>query len=237
MYAIPSLPDNATRARNATSLLLINLCLFSVMTLKDLVKLFAVNMYYSNYGLVNIAEVVLEVVQTVLMITTAVFFIMWFRRAYNNLHIAGARFLPYREGWAAGGWFVPIINWSYPYRIMNAIWVETPAAVRKIGEHYERPENPNIGWWWTFWLIGNIVASLESQLILRGVINPAGNGASAILDLISNSSLVIAAWLGMGIIKRISVLEEDLQGRYAEWQAYQNQQMAQQYGQQQGITQ
>jgi len=233
MYAQP-LPDNAARARNASALLIVNLCLFSVMTAKDILKLFAEGAFYQFYRLTLIAEGVLEIAQSVLIITTSVFFIMWFRRAYNNLWLSGARFLPYKEGWAAGGWFVPIINWFYPYRIMNAIWIETPAAIRKVGEHYERPQENYVGWWWAFWLIGNIVSSIESQVVLRGGIT-SGPGIY-VMDFISDSALVLAAWLGWKLIKRISEMETDLAGRYNEWLAYQTQQAAQQYGQSQSFS-
>lgn len=235
MYAQP-LPNNSARARYAAGLMLVNLALFSVLALKDLVKLISEDAYWDYFEYIRIPEAVLDFSQSILMIVTAVFFIMWFRRAYNNLFIAGARFLPYKEGWAAGGWFVPIVNWFYPYRIMNSIWVETPAAVRKVGEQYERPTDGNVGWWWTFWLIGNIVASIETQVILRSGVSIYEPGV-IVLDLISDSALIIAAWLGLRLIRRISEMETDLQRRYNEWLAYQTQQYAQQYGQNQSFGQ
>lgn len=234
MYAQP-LPNNSERARWATSLLLVNVCFFAITVIRDFFKLFAEETYYSVYRLVQIGETIMDVGQSVLIITTAVFFIMWFRRAYNNLYIAGARFLPYKEGWAAGGWFVPIIHWFYPYRIMNAIWQETPAAVRKVGERYQPEESNLVGAWWACWVIGNVVASIQTQVVLRG---GAGLDSPSVLalGLISDIGMVAAAWLAIQVIKRVSEMEADLQIRYNDWMAYQTQMQAQQYGQQQAFT-
>lgn len=234
MYAQP-LPDNTDRGKWAASLLMVNLCLFAIMTIRDIFKLFAEDVYYSYYSITQITEGILDLCGSLLIIVTAVFFIMWFRRAYNNLHIAGARFLPYKEGWAAGAWFVPIVNWFYPYRIMNAIWQETPAAVRKVGENYERNEEGNIGGWWALWLIGNIVSNIQSQIVLRGGASLDSTGI-VVLDLISDACMLGAAWMGMRIVKRIGEMELDLQRRYNEWLAFQTQQHAQQFGQQQSFS-
>jgi hypothetical protein len=234
MYAQP-LPNNAERARWATSLLLVNVCFFAVTVIRDLFKLFAEDVYYSIYRVTQIAETVLNIGQSVLIITTSVFFIMWFRRAYNNLYIAGARFLPYKEGWAAGGWFVPIVHWFYPYRIMNAIWQETPAVVRKVGERYQPEDSSLVGGWWTCWIIGNVVASIENQVILRGA---AGLDSPfvLVLSLVSSCGMFFAAILAVRIVKRVAEMEADLQIRYTDWLAYQTQMHARQYSQQQAFA-
>src|SRR4249919_2196416 len=52
-------------------------------------------------------------------------FIMWFRRAYWNLHQVNVSAAHFPEGWAAGAWFVPFINLIRPYRIMQQIWKGT----------------------------------------------------------------------------------------------------------------
>lgn len=56
------------------------------------------------------------VVFLICYVLTAVYFIMWFRRAYFNLHKL-VKGLKYSEGWAAGAWFVPVFNLFGPYQI------------------------------------------------------------------------------------------------------------------------
>jgi len=207
--------------------------LFAVFTLKSLLKFFSEEMYFDNLEYFTIGETVLEGAQTILLIVTAVFFIMWFRRAYNNLHICQARGLPFSEGWAAGGWFIPIINWHYPYRVMNAVWTETQNCLRKTNEHYESQTDGYVGWWWTFWLTGNIVSSIQVQMILHGNVSTVYDSSIILLDVISDSAMFLSAYLCWRMIRRTAELESDLQQRYTEWLAFQTQQYAQQYQAQQ----
>ncbi|MDP4206262.1 MAG: DUF4328 domain-containing protein, partial [Bacteroidota bacterium] len=60
--------------------------------------------------LVHITELVLGIL-----------FISWFRRLYYNLHLIFNQ-LSYKEGWAAGCWFVPVLCFFRPYVIMKEIW-------------------------------------------------------------------------------------------------------------------
>jgi hypothetical protein len=60
----------------------------------------------------------LALLHLVVFVISAITFIMWFRRAYYNLHIKLENKLLQPEGWAAGGWFVPIVCLYRPYHIM-----------------------------------------------------------------------------------------------------------------------
>jgi hypothetical protein len=229
MYAQP-LPNNASRAQTASVMMIISIVLFAIQTLKSLYKMTLDEYELESSTSLLIGEGILGIIQFFITIISAIFFIMWFRRAYNNLHICGVKELPYKEGWAAGGWFVPFISLYYPYRIMNSIWSGTQSAIRKIGEHYQREEDGYIGWWWTFWIIANLISNIEAQITLRGLVSPFNPGTIA-MELISNSSMLLAGWLCWRLIGRTAALEEDLQGRYAEWLTYQTQQQAEQFQQ------
>ncbi|MBN2680940.1 MAG: DUF4328 domain-containing protein [Bacteroidales bacterium] len=50
----------------------------------------------------------------IVYIISAITFIQWFRRAYFNLHLK-TKNLSSSEGWAAGCWFVPVLNLFKPY--------------------------------------------------------------------------------------------------------------------------
>src|SRR5262245_34661257 len=47
---------------------------------------------------------IIVIVNSIVAILTMVFFIMWFRRAYYNLHVLSGHNARYTEGWAAGSW-------------------------------------------------------------------------------------------------------------------------------------
>lgn len=86
-------------------------------------------------------------------------FIMWFRRAYYNLHqrVSG---LAYSDGWAAGGWFVPFLNLARPVQIMSEMARETQNLL--VREKLMEPKKA-LGFlvptWWTLWLLDRIVAN------------------------------------------------------------------------------
>lgn len=218
MYAQP-LPSNINRARTAAALMYVTFVQFAIYTALSLVKLLFGE---SNPGLVDyitIGEGLLSFVQLAVYLFAAIFFIMWFRRAYNNLHICGVPNLPYREGWAAGGWFVPFISLYYPYKIMLSIWFGTQSAIRKTGERFDVEEDGYIGWWWAFWFIGGVASNVHAQLAVRGYFLLTEPGM-LVMEFISDSSLCISAYLSWRMVKRMMFLEDDLALRYKEWLAY-----------------
>ena len=63
-------------------------------------------------------QTILAFVMILMYVLAATVFIQWFRRAYYNLHQLKTN-LAHSEGWAAGAWFVPIMNLGRPYMIMK----------------------------------------------------------------------------------------------------------------------
>ncbi|TND09768.1 MAG: hypothetical protein FD123_892 [Bacteroidetes bacterium] len=105
------------------------------------------------------------IVNLVILILTMVFFIMWFRRAYYNLHAINYRTLRYTEGWAAGAWFIPFLNLAWPYQIMSDIWHATQHAVQvKTGIVRPIQSASIVGWWWGIYLANNFTANILSRL-------------------------------------------------------------------------
>jgi len=64
-------------------------------------------------------QLAILVVQLLVTVVGAVFFIRWFSAAYKNLPSLGAENLRYGPGWAVGSWFVPILNFSDPRRLLT----------------------------------------------------------------------------------------------------------------------
>ena len=79
----------------------------------------------------DLRQSILGISQTVISILSVVFFIYWFRRAYANLHRSGLTYLKYEESMALWAWFIPILNWFRPVKIMNEIWTETQEKIKK----------------------------------------------------------------------------------------------------------
>lgn len=100
----------------------------------------------------------------VVYIISVVTFIMWFRRAYFNLHTIGKNLL-HKEGWAAGAWFVPILNLFRPYQIMDELYSETNIIVGKNFSEFENKSSALVGIWWVLWLINNFISNHEGRKV------------------------------------------------------------------------
>lgn len=115
----------------------------------------------------DLRERIIAIVQVIASIVSAIMFIRWFRRAYYNLHqlVDGLQF---DEGWAAGSWFVPILNWFRPFQIMKELFLETKALLaNKDLSIYERFSTPALGVWWTLWIISSLVGQFVFRYSLR----------------------------------------------------------------------
>jgi len=106
-------------------------------------------------------QMLVAILLVAVRIASIVTFIMWFRRAYYNLHLR-VRNLNNTEGWAAGAWFVPIVNLYMPYQIMKELYIETFALMgNKKGEYPENYTTAYVGWWWFLWIATGIFGRIE----------------------------------------------------------------------------
>jgi hypothetical protein len=219
---MPQLRPNNDRARNAIWMIWI------VMGL-DIVS--AVSSYF-QYKLLQSAangeevsqltaaandlrEQVIGIVYLLAYIVSIYTFIAWFRRAYFNLHrITGA--LSYSEGWAAGAWFVPIINLYRPYQIMRELYYRTYFFLQ--GDDTEQDHAPSVlwvGWWWAFWIINNFVGQIDFRLTFNA--NTIDEYITASWFSIVNGVVGIPlAILAVKVIRDYMKMEEELYGKVQE---------------------
>ncbi len=98
------------------------------------------------------------------LVISAITFIQWFRRAYYNLHIK-VKHLSYKEGWASGGWFIPIGNYFIPYQIMKELYIETDKLLSNTFEKYSSKKSFSfIGVWWILWILMNFLDQISFRL-------------------------------------------------------------------------
>lgn len=128
---VESLKPNGQRAKNAITLLWIVLIVDVISLISgyfqyDLIQTVADGGYISDEAATanDLREQIIGVTYMIVLLVSAVTFIQWFRRAYFNLHQRVVN-LSHSEGWAAGAWFVPILNLFRPYQIMKELFVET----------------------------------------------------------------------------------------------------------------
>ena len=175
MSKMENLKPNEQRAKNAILLILIVLAL-------EIVNLISSYMQYdllqtvANGGLVSeeaaeandTRESLLGIIYLIAYIISGITFIMWFRRAYFNLH-QKVSWITHSEGWAAGCWFIPIVNLYRPYQIMKELYIETKELFTKKGlsEKVEYTTN-YLGWWWALWIISGFVGQMIFRSAIRG---------------------------------------------------------------------
>ena len=115
----------------------------------------------------DLREQIVGGIYFIIYIAFLIMLIMWFRRAYYNLH-QRVDTLSFSDGWAAGAWFVPIISLYRPCRIMKELYVETKELFREKGLLEKVNYTTNyLGWWWALWIITNIIGNFVFRFSLR----------------------------------------------------------------------
>jgi hypothetical protein len=144
------------------------------------------------------------------LILNIVVFILWFRRAYANLHrLEGSNsILSYTEGWAAGCWFVPFMNLVRPYTIMKEIWNETQSNIPGKIEREGLQDTELIGWWWGAWIISNIVTNIASKLGGTVEIDDIIFGLEA--NAIGQLTALPGVFLAIRMVQKTNVFEREL---------------------------
>lgn len=207
------LPENSQRAKNIT-------VAFYIFGLIQLISIYStvlqINLLHriQNFNFTmdearanDQRQTLIVVINLIAFIICAVLFIMWFRRAYNNLNLSRRTTTYFEEAWASGGWFVPFLNLGRPYSIMKEIWDKTQDATSNL---LNRKGSAIVGWWWAMWLVSNVTANIASFM---------GKGADSSIDAMVDASWmsvagdafqIVALILVVAMIKQTSVFEKNL---------------------------
>lgn len=151
-------------------------------------------------------EQAIGIIQIIVFVLSAITFIQWFRRAYFNLHLR-VNHLSETEGWAAGCWFVPIMNFYKPYQIMKEMFQATHFFLKRNDVHTtEHLSTATLGLWWTFWIIDRFVGQFVFKYSLKAE-TIAELTTTTIAEIISNGIGIFLALITIKIIKEYSSLE------------------------------
>jgi hypothetical protein len=107
-----------------------------------------------------LATFVLLLIQGLLYLTTAIFFLTFIYRAHENLPALGTakNRLQYSSGWMVGSFFVPFVSLVIPYRAVKELWQQSQPVPDNIpGIYGYQPDPPTYFiLWWIFWIAANI---------------------------------------------------------------------------------
>lgn len=154
------------------------------------------------------------ILRGLLIIGTAVLFLIWFYRMHKNLPSLGQKGLVFTPEWAVGFFFVPIFNFFRPFQAMREIWHGSDPGrlaldVHSDGSRIRLRTPPLVGWWWAlflgYWSIAEFVDSLYSSAS-RTPSSPVLQTAS-ILVVAANLLLIPSALVTIRLV-----------GRLTEWQ-------------------
>lgn len=93
------------------------------------------------------------------MLISAITFIRWFREVY--LCLSKIKETKYSINWTIWSWFIPIINWWYPYKIMKEIYLNTKLKDQDL----LTDESPYsiLRIWWLLWLAGAFISQIANR--------------------------------------------------------------------------
>jgi hypothetical protein len=145
----------------------------------------------------DLREQFLSVTVLVLYIITAIVFLFWFRRAYNNLHVVVAR-PAYPASAATSAWFIPFVNIIRPYRVAADLYEQTSDHLAERGIKV-RLSSDLLGLWWFMWLFGAVIGQYHSYR-QRTAINIDDYLANSQLDLINTMYNLLVCLVFMRVI-------------------------------------
>lgn len=165
---------NETRAKNAVLLIKIVLGIqiaslifyfFQYNLLKDIASGIEITVESANAN--DLRILIIDLLLVIAHIISMVTFILWFRRAYYNIK-QKSDYLLYSDGWAAGSWFVPVLNWFRPYQMMKELFEETRYVFEKQKEEVNYNLNMRLlGLWWGFWIVYQTLSSISQRTELK----------------------------------------------------------------------
>lgn len=231
MYGMNPISPNEERSKTAILLLRIYIIFLFCSVFTEIVAAFALHKSGGDMrdallvvGTVSGIAIIGGIVNLIFMI----YFIMWLRRAYRNLHKAGSTALRHSEGWAAGAWFIPIMSFVWPLQIVRDTWNETQNVFRKRDEFFQREEDTITGWWWAFFLVAIFVGYIGSFSI-----NFKNFEVGYAFTSVSHIGYLFSGFMLISVIRKITQMENEMMQRANGYYAWITQQQAEQYQQQQ----
>lgn len=211
--------DNSTRAKTAIIMLYILLGLTSLGVLLQFFQYLELSeiQYYEwmESDFFGMAIVFIFYLDFIIFFLTIITFLLWFRRAYYNLHQLDLKYLKYNDTWAVASWFIPVINLIHPYQIMTELWEELPEVLAKKDKNITSKSGAIVTIWWILYIVSFVVSILAYYSASTTFSYDEWAGVMLLL-LFVNVLEVVAILLLISIIKTIAKWETDVE-RVIEW--------------------
>jgi hypothetical protein len=160
----------------------------------------------------GLAYLGLAMLGTLLLIGMAIAIPAWTYRAWTNLHAMGVDTLQFSPGWAAGSFFVPVVNLWIPFVAMRQL------ANRSFGEaeYHANVSVPDVTSWWACFVAGYFIQFATVGIGLfntNGVILIVAHPIIRILTSLFGVALLLgAAWFLYRVIGSITAAQKSFTG-------------------------
>jgi len=131
----------------------------------------------------------------------------WSHRLYRNVSALGVPGLRFTAGWAAGAWFVPLLNLVRPKQIVDELWRASDPT--EASDWRRRPVTPLIHVWWGVW-IGALVLNVVGAQTRTDVDDLR---RWLITSTVSKLGFAVAAVLAVIVVLRTTRRHHDLAAR------------------------
>lgn len=165
----------------------------------------------SRLQAIEARESMLLKMSLILLVGTAIAFLVWFSRAHANLVTRRLPHLRHSAGWVIAGFFVPFVSLFQPCMVMNEVW-RGSATLGRGGPAVAWRSTATSPWvlvWWLGWTASNV-----SGLIAGRMVDGYGGGAPSSLrsavsfELASHVLEVVAAIVASWLILKISGFQD-----------------------------
>jgi len=175
---------------------------------------FGITITEEAINLNDLRESVIAIAVLLILIIQAILFIQWFRRAYYNLEQVRAISTKFKNEHVVWAWIIPILSLFRPYHMMREVWDKT--QVPKEHPIYGKVMAPKtlIGWWWTFWLVGNFLSNISFRLITSDNFDIIMAGS--IMQIFEAVANIVAILFAILVVKKVMEFEVDFYEEYAE---------------------
>jgi hypothetical protein len=175
-----------------------------------LVRLETEDVPISELDASDLSQLIVAVVQTIIFIVAAFFFIRWLHHAYRNLRPLGAGDLRYATATAVWSWFVPILNLWRPKQVINDVWRASDAdepADQSEGKWWGRQTPLLYGAWWLVFVVLNFLYNAAFRLDLRAEALEELQTAS-LVTIVADSISVLGALLALAVVRQTTARQE-----------------------------
>ena len=156
----------------------------------------------------DIRQLIMALLFLAAQLATAIVFLNWFRRSYENLLRLEVKTLTEPKSMILWNWFIPVLNWFKPFLMMKELWREM-IIFSGPTEGTKQVNNPFLVPWWTLFIftgfIGGVVLNISGRAeSLDGLI------IDSWLCVFFDAFQVIEAVVVILMIKKFAVLESEV---------------------------